>query len=64
MTLDEAAAAVGQSVVYVAAHGAREDGVIVGTNSKWVFVLYNRSTKATAPEDLMFTLPPVQLWFD
>lgn len=54
MTLDEARENVGAGVVYRPAHGAAEDGAIVGVNEQYVFVQYvgDRAPKATRSEDL------------
>ena len=54
MTLNEAAAAIGAGVVYRPVHGAAEDGVIVRTNERWVFVRYGvqDGAKATDAGDL------------
>ncbi len=51
MTLDECRRAVGSGVVYVP---SREDGVITGVSTQYVFVRYSgdRHSKATLPEDL------------
>jgi hypothetical protein len=46
---------VGDAVVYRPRHGGRaEDGVVVGKNDHFVFVLYHGdgTAKATSPEDL------------
>lgn len=40
MTLDEARANVGRSVVYRPDHGPSEDGVITGVSERFVFVRY------------------------
>lgn len=54
MTLEDAREHIGDGVVYTPAHGAREDGVITGVSSVYVFVHYagDRGSKATYPEDL------------
>jgi hypothetical protein len=58
VTLDEAGAAIGRSVVYVEKHGdeeRREAGVIVSRNDYFVFVRYgnDKLSKATRAEDLV-----------
>ena len=54
MTLDEAEQHLGEGVVYRPAHGPAEDGTIVGTSDRFVFVQYvgDRGAKATDPGDL------------
>jgi hypothetical protein len=54
MTLDEAAAHVGEKVVYRTAYGRAEEGVITSVNDRWVFVRYGASAGSmpTAPEML------------
>ncbi len=54
MTIEEAAAGVGRSVVYTPEHGPREVGTISSTSSLYVFVQYDgeRGTKATPPDAL------------
>lgn len=56
ITLAEAAARVGDGVVYQPGHGAPEDGVITRVSDRWVFVRYagDVGSKATRPEDLTF----------
>ena len=56
MTLDEARNSIGAGVVYAPGYGPREDGVIVGVSSIYVFVRYqgNETPKATAPGMLTF----------
>jgi hypothetical protein len=57
VTIDEARAAVGQSVVYWPSRkfGQFEEGVITSVNDHVVFVRYGASKQsaATAPEDLI-----------
>ena len=55
MTLDEAAAHIGDGVIYRPYPGARtEDGQIVRVNTRWVFVLYrgDATPKATSADQL------------
>lgn len=52
MTLEEAGAAIGRTVLYYQQHRAVEEGTITGVNARYVFVRYqgDRYPKATAPE--------------
>ena len=47
-------AAIGKGVVYIPAHGKREDGMILSWNDKVIFVLFrgDAAPKAVRPENL------------
>lgn len=54
MTLDEARACIGRSVVYTSGYGPPEEGVITSVSKTFVFVQYagQLHSKGTAPENL------------
>ena len=54
MTLEEAAARIGDKVVYHQPHQEPEEGVITSVNARYVFVRYGSqvTSAATCPEDL------------
>jgi hypothetical protein len=60
MTLEEAAGAIGKSVVYRPFKDCKEEdleyGIITTVSNKYVFVRYDRDldSKATSPSDLKF----------
>lgn len=55
MTLDEARRNIGSGVVYCPNHGPREDGVITGVSTQYVFVRYtgDNHSKSTDAGDLV-----------
>lgn len=57
MTIEEAERNYGRAVIYMSESlSSPEYGVIVGTSTRYVFVLYQTgSPKATHPEDLELT---------
>jgi hypothetical protein len=64
MTLDEARAAIGQSVGYLPRFGPVETGVITGVSDRYVFVRYGaqETSKATRAEDLRLLVANWTCW--
>lgn len=69
ITLEQARAGIGRTVIYDDGHGRREAGVITSVSERFVFVRYGAAinSQATNPGDLVFetgstrTAPPVAL---
>ena len=59
MTLEEAAANIGRTVVYQPALGQRETGVITDVGTRWVWVRYGdrQGSQATDPGHLQLETP-------